>query len=299
MLAALIPLIAGLFLFVPAPGHFDHGVGGERRVFEGPSAIDKPAGGSVLRFERAPVIYVPYLDPMNAERVSIQGQAWIDPEVEGTSPGAVVSRWHQVQGEATSILYADGGEMGGFLVAVGEGREERLTGYELPRSRWFEYGATVDETEMAVFVDGFEVARRPVEGPLTPSRAPLWIGATHAGVPFPGMVGRVEFTAGTVAMNWAPGSDVETSGPVRIARSGDREAWDLRPAGALPLGGEGELEGPFTVAAWVLNRGVANGGGPTLELGALHQRIARSSSTASGEADSVSGASGRAARRTT
>lgn len=47
MLSTLIPLIAGLFLFVPAPGHFNHGVGCEGLVFEVPPAIDKPVGGSV------------------------------------------------------------------------------------------------------------------------------------------------------------------------------------------------------------------------------------------------------------
>ena len=282
----LIPLML-LMMATTAKGHFDHGVGGERLLQDVPAPIDriKPRAG-VLRFGPSPVVHVPFVSTMNTPNgLTIAAWVWLDSTYIGTVPGIVAGRWHQIQGEASFVLYSDGSESGGLRVTWADGSESGIRGYDLPTSRWIHYAATVNDSMLTVFVDGERIANANVQqAGIADSLSPLWIGGSPEGVVFPGKVvdvrlmpravsreeiGRilagedVAGEAGRWLVNDLADGGAETVGLVRwVEDSVHGKAADFRDRHQVELTRDDwGVEDEITVAGWALNRGVARGGG--------------------------------------
>ncbi len=285
MLVVLLTCLAGQVAVVW--GHFDHGVGGERLVFQIPPPIDlQRQRDGVLRFDPPAVIHVPHSSALNIGSATIAAWVWVDSAYVGTSPGVVAGRWHQIQGESSFVLHSDGSEAGGFRVTWEDGSELDLWGYDVPVSRWVHYAATIDDSEMVVYVDGVAAARTDVNGKrLADSLCPLWIGGSTEGVVFPGMIADVRLVARAADEqdigHLMAGENVE--GEVGRWLAGSRVDDGVRVVGSLrwvddPARGGGadfrnphqtelkqtdsaSIEGEITLAAWAINRGIARGGG--------------------------------------
>ena len=271
----------------PVLSHFDHGVGGERLLFEAPPPIDRLSSrGGLIRFGPTPVVHVPFVPTMNTpDGFTIAAWVWLDSAYVGTSPGVVAGRWHQIQGEASFVLRSAGSGDGGLRVAWSDGSESGLWGYELPTLRWFHYAASVSDSSMAVFVDGERVAQTRVsKRGIAESLSPFWIGGSTEGVTFPGMIADVLLTSRAMSEDeigrvlnghadphpigrWLVDSltdgGAERAGSVRWVDDPVRGAVaDFRTPHQIELPHDDwGIEGEITVAAWALNRGVARGGG--------------------------------------
>ena len=284
--ALLIPVML-VVMATSAKGHFDHGVGGERLLQEVPAPIDriKPRAG-VLRFGPSPVVHSPFVSTMNTPNgLTIAAWVWVDSTYTGTVPGVVAGRWHQIQGEASFLLYSEGSEAGGLRVTWADGSESGLWGYELPTSRWVHYAASVSDSMLAVFVDGEQVATTAVSrAGIAGSLSPLWIGGSTEGVAFPGKVVDVRLMSRAVSADEIErildGEDIvgqvgrwlendlsdggaEIVGPVRWVEDAlHGKVADFRDRHQIELTRDDwGIEDAITVAGWALNRGVARGGG--------------------------------------